>query len=132
LIWPRPRGGIAPGQKLAAGLLTAGFAYGRVGRDAVERSAFGAAELVGDLAESVDSWVRAVAFSPDGTRVATASSDDSARIIEVKPDLLVRRAIDVMTRPLNSTELRRYSLSPTCRHVEQWSLRGNAGIAERR
>ncbi len=36
------------------------FACGRVGRDAVERLAFGAAELVGGLAESVDEGGQAV------------------------------------------------------------------------
>jgi len=73
-----------------------------------------------------DGPVRAVAFSPDGTWVATASDDKSARIFEATPDLLVQRAIDVMTRTLNAAELRRYSLSPSCRHVQRWRLRAKS------
>jgi WD40 repeat protein len=69
-----------------------------------------------------DKAVRAVAFSPDGARVATAS-DGSARVFEATPDLLVQRAIGVMTRALNSAELRWYSLPPNCQHVQQWLLR---------
>jgi WD40 repeat protein len=66
--------------------------------------------------------VNAVAFSPDGTRVATGSSDGWVRVFEVTPDLLVQRAMGVMTRPLNASERRRYSLPPDCRHVRQWAL----------
>lgn len=69
-----------------------------------------------------DGLVNAVALSPDGTRVATGSVDGSARIFEVTPDLLVRRAIDAMARPLNAAELRRYLLPPNCLHVERWNL----------
>ena len=67
--------------------------------------------------------VRAVAFAPDGTRVATASQDGSARVFDADPLLLVRRALELMTRPLQPAELRRYSLPDNCRHVEQWSRR---------
>ena len=77
-----------------------------------------------------ESPVLAVAFSPDGTRVATASDDGSARVFEATPDSLVQRAINVMTRTLNTAELRRYSLSPNCRHVQWWRLRGNSDTAE--
>ena len=70
-----------------------------------------------------DGEVYAVAFSPDGTRVATASSDRSARVFEATPQMLVQRAFNVMTRPLNPAELRRYSLHPDCRHVKEWSHR---------
>ncbi len=67
--------------------------------------------------------VYAVAFSSDGTWVATGSDDGSARVFEAVPDLLVQRAIDVMTRPLTAAELRRYSLPVQSRHVERWNLR---------
>jgi WD40 repeat protein len=67
--------------------------------------------------------VSAVAFSPDASRVATGSEDESARVFEATPDLLVQRAIDVLARPLNPTELRRYLLPPNCLHVERWNLR---------
>jgi len=53
LIWPRPGAGLRGSE--AGGRVAAGwFACGRVGRDVVERLAFGAAEMAGDLAESVD------------------------------------------------------------------------------
>jgi WD40 repeat protein len=83
-----------------------------------------------------DGAVSAVVFSPDGTQVATASGahrgrGGSARVYEATPDLLVQRAIDVMIRTLNTAELRRYSLSPDCRHVQRWLLRGNAETAGR-
>jgi WD40 repeat protein len=71
--------------------------------------------------------VNAVAFSPDGSRVATASrhvsGGGSARVFEATPDVLVQRATDVMSRPLNPAELRRYLLKPNCLHVKEWSLR---------
>jgi hypothetical protein len=78
-----------------------------------------------------DAYVQAVTFSPDGTRVATGSEDGSARAFGTAPHALVRRAIDVMTRPLNSAELRRYSLPPNCRHIEQWELRRESATTER-
>jgi WD40 repeat protein len=74
-----------------------------------------------------EDWVYAVAFSPDGTRVATGSGDGSARVFETTPDMLVQRAIDVMTRPLNPAEARRYLLPLNCLHAQEWSLRGNPG-----
>jgi WD40 repeat protein len=70
-----------------------------------------------------DGTVAAVAFSPDGTRVATASDDRSARVFEATPGLLVQRALRVMTRPLSPAELRRYSLPPKSRHIQQWHRR---------
>jgi WD40 repeat protein len=73
-----------------------------------------------------DGPVFAVVFSPDGTRVATASGGirgGSAQVFEATPDLLVQHAINVMTRTLNAAELRRYSLSPNCRHIKRWLLR---------
>jgi WD40 repeat protein len=70
-----------------------------------------------------DGEVKAVAFSPDGTRVATASRDGSARVFETMAKLLVERALDRMTRPLNPAELRRYSLQSDCRHVKEWISR---------
>ncbi len=65
----------------------------------------------------------AVAFSPDCTRIATASRDRSARVFEATPDLLIQRALDMMTRPLNAAELRRYSLPSDCRHIKEWDRR---------
>ena len=76
-----------------------------------------------------DGPVNAVAFAPDGTRVATGSRDGSARIFEASADLLIRRAFDVMSRPLNGAELRRYSLPLDCRHVNQWNVRTVGGGA---
>ena len=73
-----------------------------------------------------DNAVNAVAFSPDGTMVATASTDRSARVFEATPAMLVRRAADVMSRPLNPAELRRYILRPDCLHVEEWNLKQNS------
>jgi WD40 repeat protein len=70
-----------------------------------------------------DGPVSAVAFSPDGTKVATASQDRSARVFEATPNLLINRALAVMTRPLNTAELLRYSLAPNCRHIKEWDLR---------
>ena len=70
-----------------------------------------------------DGPVNAVAFCLDGTMVATASDDLSSRVFEALPELLVRRAIDLMVRPLKPAELHRYSLTSSCRHVEQWGLR---------
>ena len=67
--------------------------------------------------------VCAVAFSPDGTRVATGSDDDSARVFEVEVGALIQRALCVMTRALNTVELRRYSLPPDCGHVKLWNER---------
>ena len=70
-----------------------------------------------------DSAVHAVAFGRDSTHIVTASQDNMARLFEISPDLLLRRALALMMRPLNSSELRRYSLSSQCRHVEQWHHR---------
>jgi WD40 repeat protein len=70
-----------------------------------------------------DGSVFAVAFSPDGTRVVTASGDSLARVFEVTPDLLIEHALDVMSRPLNPAELRRYSLTSSCRHTKEWERR---------
>jgi hypothetical protein len=67
--------------------------------------------------------VNAVAFSTDGTLVAMASAYRSAGVLEAALDLLVQRVIDVMPRTLNTAELRRYSLSPNCQHVQRWLLR---------
>jgi WD40 repeat protein len=74
-----------------------------------------------------DGRVNAVVFSPDGSRIATASKHvsggGSARVFEATPDVLVQRATDVMSRPLNPAELRRYLLQPNCLHVKEWNLR---------
>jgi WD40 repeat protein len=71
----------------------------------------------------------AVAFSPDGARVTTGSNDHSARVFEATPSRLVKRALLLMTRPLNPAELRRYSLSPDCRHVTDWESRQRLRLA---
>lgn len=68
--------------------------------------------------------VKAVAFSPDGTRVATASGNfrgGKARVFEVAPDALIQRATDLMSRSLNPAELRRYA-SPQ-EGDERWPAR---------
>jgi WD40 repeat protein len=67
-----------------------------------------------------DGPVVAVAFAADGSWVATGSQDGSARVFEANSDLLLARVLATMTRPLNTSELRRYSLARNCRHVEQW------------
>jgi hypothetical protein len=67
--------------------------------------------------------VRAVAFAADGTRVVTGSVDGSARVFEASPERLLDRVFTVMTRPLDTAELRRHSLPANCRHVEQWQRR---------
>ena len=70
-----------------------------------------------------DGEVNTVAFSPDGSRVATGSDDRSARVFEVEVGALIQRALCVMTRTLNTAELRRYSLLQDCEHVRLWNER---------
>jgi WD40 repeat protein len=62
-----------------------------------------------------------VKFSQDGTRLASGSRDGLIRISAVTPDLLLKHAYRVMNRPLEDTELRRYSLSPECLHLARWN-----------
>jgi WD40 repeat protein len=64
--------------------------------------------------------VTAVMFSPDGSKVATASRDGSVRVFETMPDMLAQRAIEMMSRPLDAEERRRYSLSENCLHDAAW------------
>jgi WD40 repeat protein len=52
--------------------------------------------------------VNAVAFSPDGSRVATGSDDGSARVWIVDHSLLIKQAEDRLTRNLTRDEWRRY------------------------
>ena len=73
-----------------------------------------------------DDSVDAVAFSPDGARVATGSFDNSARVFDIEPNVLLRRVFAVMTRPLQFTELRRYSLPEDCLHLTEWQRRQHA------
>src|SRR5206468_265430 len=63
-------------------------------------------------------------------RVTTASHDRSARVFEAEPALLLRRVVELMTRPLQLAELRRYSLPWNCRHIEEW-LRHQAAAGNR-
>lgn len=67
-----------------------------------------------------DDTVVAVSFSPDGGRVVTGSYDGSARVFEAESASLLRRVIEMMTRPLRPGELRRYWLPWNCRHREEW------------
>jgi WD40 repeat protein len=52
--------------------------------------------------------VRAVAFSPDGSQVATGSDDGSARVWIVDPEQLIRQAEFRLTGNLTEQEWRRY------------------------
>ena len=88
--------------------------------------------LVTDLADH-HCAVNAVAFSPDGTRVATATGNlrgGKARVFEVASDALIQRATDLMIRSLNPAEPRRYLLRPDCLHVKEWSLRHDSGAVQ--
>ncbi|MGH3624463.1 MAG: hypothetical protein ACRDQ5_22205 [Sciscionella sp.] len=78
--------------------------------DAVARRALGAAALpVSRLAH--DGLVWAVVFSPDGTQVATASDDRTARVSLVDPVALLHAVEMRMPRPLTDAERERYGLS---------------------
>ncbi len=59
--------------------------------------------------------VTAIAFSPDGTRVATASADGYARIWITEPRKLIEQAESRVTRNLTEQEWRRYFGSEPCR-----------------
>ncbi len=65
--------------------------------------------------------VTSAVFSPDGSLIATGGEDGWARVFEATPEMLIRRATELMTRPLNQAELRRYSLAPDCLHVQRWN-----------
>jgi WD40 repeat protein len=52
--------------------------------------------------------VNAVAFGPDGTRVATASDDRGARVWVANCEQLIRQAEDRLTRNLTQREWQRY------------------------
>ena len=52
--------------------------------------------------------VNAVAFSPDGIRIATGSNDRSARVWYADHDQLIEQATGRLTRNLTQQELRRY------------------------
>jgi hypothetical protein len=52
--------------------------------------------------------VPAVAFSPDGTRLATASTDRTVQIWWVGRDQLIEQAMGRLTRNLTQLEWRRY------------------------
>ena len=79
-----------------------------------------------------DGHVTGVAFSPDGTRIATASTNRVAQVFEATSEMLADRALDVMARPLNPDELRRYLLRSDCMHVKEWNRREGRveGLAE--
>ena len=55
-----------------------------------------------------DSFVSAVAFSPDGARVATGSGDRSARVWWADHGQLIEQAAGRLTRNLTRQEWRRY------------------------
>jgi WD40 repeat protein len=71
-----------------------------------------------------------VKFSQDGTTLATGSRDGLIRTFAVTPDLLLKHAYRVMSRPLEDTELRRYSLSPECLHLARWNREHPTAQAE--
>jgi WD40 repeat protein len=50
----------------------------------------------------------AVAFSPDGFRMATGSDDGSARVWIVETTQLIEQALERLTRNLTDREWRRY------------------------
>ena len=93
LIWPRPgiRRGIAGSE--AGGRVAAGwFACGRVGRDVVERLASGAAEMAGDLAESVDEGGQGVGAGGFAQVVLGRGGDLGLGAVEVE---VVQDGVDV-------------------------------------
>jgi transposase len=89
LIWPRPGGG---GLEAGGGIAAGWFAGGRAGRDAVERLAFGAAEVVGDLAESVDEGGQAVGAGGSAQVVLGRGGDLGLGAVEVE---VVKDGVDV-------------------------------------
>src|SRR5580700_7004152 len=92
LIWPRPCerycGGLEAGGRVGGGR----FAGGRTGRDAGERLAFGAAELAGDLAESVDEGGQAVGAGRFAQVVLGRGGDLGLGAVEVE---VVKDGVDV-------------------------------------
>ncbi|HEU0128430.1 MAG TPA: hypothetical protein VFQ48_07475, partial [Pseudonocardiaceae bacterium] len=60
-----------------------------------------------------DDPVRAVAFSPDGAWVATASDDGTARVFAVRTEELRAVVVTHMPRPLTDAEWRRYGGRPS-------------------
>lgn len=59
--------------------------------------------------------VYAVAFSPDGTRLATAGRDPIVRIYAVRIDDLLARARARLTRGLTADECQQFLHAATCR-----------------
>jgi hypothetical protein len=55
-----------------------------------------------------DQCGQGLAFSPDGTRIATASDDGTARIWSIELDEIVRQALTRLPRNLSKDEWRRY------------------------
>ena len=109
---PGERGGVQPRRRPGS--------YRQRGRSARVFDAASGAEI---SRLDHDGSVDPVAFSPDGARVATGSADRSALVFEVEVGALIQRALCVMTRTLNTAELRRYSLPPDCGHVKLWNER---------
>ena len=56
--------------------------------------------------------VRAVAFSPDGARLATASDAGTAKLWAVSLDLLIEKARTRVSRELTERECQRYLHGP--------------------
>ncbi|MGH3930380.1 MAG: hypothetical protein ACRDTF_10435 [Pseudonocardiaceae bacterium] len=97
---------------LAAGSLQAASTFED---DAVARRALGMAALpVSRLPH--DGPVNAVVFSPDGTQLATASDDGTARLSLVDPDLLLNVVEQRIPRPLTDAEWERYGGRPISQH----------------
>jgi WD40 repeat protein len=55
-----------------------------------------------------DGPIHAVVFSPDGTRIATASEDRSARVWYVDHNLLIEQAMGRLARNLTRQEWNRH------------------------
>jgi hypothetical protein len=92
LIWPPPSGRDCAGSEAGSRIAAGWFAYGRAGRDAVERLAFGAAELAGDLAESVDEGGQGVGAGGFAQVVLGRGGDLGLGAVEVE---VVKDGVDV-------------------------------------
>ena len=63
--------------------------------------------------------MNSVGFSPDGTRLATASADGTAQINDLNPiTALFDRALERITRPLSMAECEQYLRGEPCLTAE--------------